>query len=99
MEGAWEEEAWQGEDPAGKTVCLVTEQGFGDAIQFLRFATALTVKGATVEVQCHPRLVPLFSTAPGISRVLSREDAPSPGATMVAPRAAQARLPMTMPKQ
>ena len=93
----WLEEAWTGGDVAGKTLCLVTEQGFGDAIQFLRFARELAERGATVEVQCHPRLVALFSTAAGVQRVLSREESPSSGATLAYLMSVPHRLGTTLP--
>ena len=34
--GADNAPCWHGEDPAGKTILLTTEQGMGDVIQFIR---------------------------------------------------------------
>ena len=39
---------WQGQDVRGKTVMLHAEQGFGDAIQFIRYARQLKDLGARV---------------------------------------------------
>ncbi|HEV2220886.1 MAG TPA: tetratricopeptide repeat protein, partial [Casimicrobiaceae bacterium] len=39
---------WQGQDVCGKTVLLHAEQGFGDAIQFIRYARRLKDLGARV---------------------------------------------------
>src|SRR5205807_1597171 len=39
---------WSGQDLSGKTILLRAEQGFGDTIQFLRYAPRLKMMGATV---------------------------------------------------
>lgn len=39
---------WQGEDLAGKTLLLHAEQGFGDAIQFMRFVPEIARRAAQV---------------------------------------------------
>lgn len=38
--------AWQGEPLDGKTICLWCEQGFGDTLLFIRFASELKRRGA-----------------------------------------------------
>ena len=65
---------WKGETLANKTILLYPEQGLGDAIQFIRVANELKQRGATVYVQINARLKPLFCSAPGIDRLLDRED-------------------------
>ena len=42
---------WVGQDLAGKTILLRSEQGAGDIIQFARFAAPLKSMGATVILQ------------------------------------------------
>lgn len=65
---------WDGAEVAGKTVLLYAEQGFGDAIQFLRYAPQVARRGAKVVVQCAPELKTLFGCAPGIPAVVSNAE-------------------------
>jgi tetratricopeptide (TPR) repeat protein len=65
---------WKGQPIAGKTIFLYPEQGYGDMIQFIRFAEILAEKGATVIVLAYDPLAPLLATVPGISRVVLRSD-------------------------
>ncbi|MBF0096521.1 MAG: tetratricopeptide repeat protein [Magnetococcales bacterium] len=51
---------WQGEDLQGRTLLLVTEQGFGDTIQFIRFLPLLLAKGIRVILEVQAPLKPLF---------------------------------------
>lgn len=51
---------WQGENPAGKTVLIHAEQGFGDTLQFCRYVPLVAAAGAAVIFECHPPLVPLI---------------------------------------
>ncbi len=57
---------WQGESLAGRTILLWGEQGFGDLIQFVRFATAIKQRGARVLLECSPKLHALLRTAPDV---------------------------------
>jgi len=68
----WLPHAWTGE-PAD-TLLLHTEQGFGDALQFVRFA-ADTGCGRVV-LSCHPRLREILASAPGIDATCDRERPP-----------------------
>ena len=61
---------WQGEDIAGKTVLLHSEQGFGDTIQFLRYAPMVAARGARVIVVVQPELFRLLRGFPGVDAVL-----------------------------
>jgi len=53
---------WDGSPLAGRTLLLRAEQGFGDALQFFRYATLLARGGARVVVECRPELLPLFAS-------------------------------------
>jgi tetratricopeptide (TPR) repeat protein len=68
---------WQGDDPQGRTILLVAEQGLGDAIQFARLATLLARRGARVVLQCPAPLASLLSRVDGVSSVVTSE-APAP---------------------
>jgi len=65
---------WDGADIAGKTILLHAEQGFGDAIQFIRYAPLVAQRGIVVYVECQPELATLFRNLPGVSRTISRGD-------------------------
>lgn len=65
--------AWNGEDVAGRTVMLVAEQGFGDAIQFARFAPLLMERGARVLLEAPRPLASLLRSIPGLE-VIPRDD-------------------------
>ncbi len=69
--------AWRGEPLAGKTILLWAEQGFGDNLQFVRFARAVLDAGAHVVVLAPPALQRLLSTLDARIRVISAE-APLP---------------------
>jgi tetratricopeptide (TPR) repeat protein len=67
---------WNGEDANGKTLLLRAEQGLGDALHFVRFASALAAQGARVMVQVPRPLVRLVATVPGVSGVHAAGDPP-----------------------
>jgi tetratricopeptide (TPR) repeat protein len=53
---------WLGDAPvAGKTILLHAEQGFGDTIQFVRYAPLLAGRGAKVVCEVQPELQPLLA--------------------------------------
>jgi tetratricopeptide (TPR) repeat protein len=58
---------WQGEPLAGKKIVLLAEQGFGDSIQFIRFAASLANQGATVHLVASPPLLRLLAAANGVA--------------------------------
>ncbi|MBF0271457.1 MAG: glycosyltransferase family protein [Magnetococcales bacterium] len=60
---------WQGEPLQDRTILLLGEQGFGDMIQFIRFAAVLKDQGARVLLTVPTPLVTLFRRAPGVAQV------------------------------
>jgi tetratricopeptide (TPR) repeat protein len=67
---------WDGGRFAGRTLLLCGEQGYGDRIQFVRFASMVKSLGGSTVVACLPRLARLLATCPGIDRVVSPETSP-----------------------
>lgn len=69
---------WTGGDPAGRTILVHTEQGFGDAIQFARFVPPLVARGAKVVLECPEPLTRLFGSLEGLKILLVRNRPPPP---------------------
>jgi len=61
---------WDGSSLKGKNILLHAEQGFGDAIQFVRYVQLVAKSGGTVVIECHPQLVTLFQEINGVSAVM-----------------------------
>lgn len=70
---------WDGRaDLAGKTLFLHSEQGFGDALQFVRFVPLAAARGARVVLECLPELRELFATVPGVVHLVDKGAPPPP---------------------
>lgn len=70
---------WLGkEDLCGKTVFLHAEQGYGDTLQFCRYAPAVAARGATVILAVPAPLKSLLRTLPGVEQVVSEYDRSRP---------------------
>ncbi len=65
---------WDGSDIQGKTILIYTEQGSGDAIQFIRYIPLLAQRGCRIILVCIADLIPLFATIPGIDRIIPPGD-------------------------
>lgn len=63
---------WDGQELNGKTILIHSEQGFGDTIQFVRYASLAAAKGGRVIVECQGPLVSLVRTVPGVTAVIPR---------------------------
>jgi len=64
---------WNGEKLEGRSILLHSEQGFGDAIQCVRYAAALKEAGAgRVVLDCKPQLARLFAGAAGVDEIVPR---------------------------
>jgi tetratricopeptide (TPR) repeat protein len=70
---------WLGEGALkGKTILLHAEQGFGDTLQFVRYAPAIAARGAKVILEVQRELVRLLSSVAGIEAVIGRGEALPP---------------------
>jgi tetratricopeptide (TPR) repeat protein len=70
---SFEAPLWLGEQSLdGKTILLHAEQGYGDTLQFVRYAPALAGRGATVVLEIQPELKRLLSPLPGIAALIAR---------------------------
>jgi tetratricopeptide (TPR) repeat protein len=66
---------WLGEQPLqGKTILLLSEQGFGDTIQFVRYAPLLADLGATVLVDVPPSLKAVAARVPGVAAAFEHDE-------------------------
>ena len=61
---------WDGTPLDGSTILLHAEQGFGDAIQFVRYAPLVAARGGNIVLECHPQLVSLFQGVEGVRAVI-----------------------------
>jgi tetratricopeptide (TPR) repeat protein len=62
------------QDIAGKTILLHAEQGFGDTIQFCRYAPWIAALGGRVILEVQRPLHDLMHTLPGAARIVSKGD-------------------------
>ena len=70
---------WQGESLVGKSILIDYEAGFGDVIQFCRYAALLKSRGASfITLVSHPLLKTLLKSLDGIDEVVSVDDFISP---------------------
>ncbi len=70
---------WHGEPIDGKRLMLRSLHGFGDAVQYLRFAPALRARVAELTLEVAPHLVELARCLPGPDRVICWDE-PAPPA-------------------
>jgi hypothetical protein len=64
---------WLGTQPlSGQTILLHAEQGFGDTLQFVRYAKLVARLGATVLLEVQAPLKPLLSGIEGCAQIFAR---------------------------
>ena len=61
-----------GQSICGKTILLHAEQGYGDTIQFVRYAPLVGERGAKVFLEVQPELVRLLSPMRNVETVVAR---------------------------
>jgi tetratricopeptide (TPR) repeat protein len=62
---------WGGEPLAGRTLLLVGEQGHGDQLQFVRYASMLERMGATVDAWVQANIAELVGSVRGVRRAIA----------------------------
>lgn len=62
---------WDGRVLDGKRLLIWSEQGFGDALQFIRYAALCKDRGGTIIVLCREPLVRLLKNCPCIDEVIT----------------------------
>ncbi|HEV8379613.1 MAG TPA: tetratricopeptide repeat protein [Tepidisphaeraceae bacterium] len=70
--------SWEGSQASAQTVLLHAEQGFGDTLQMVRFASLVAARGATVILECQPELKGLLSNMAGVRQVIERGESLPP---------------------
>ncbi len=64
---------WDGSNLEGKRILVVSEQGFGDNIQFVRYLPLIKEKGGHVVLECKKELMKLFSGFSAIDELVERK--------------------------
>jgi tetratricopeptide (TPR) repeat protein len=68
---------WTGrEDLEGKSLYIRAEQGFGDTIQFCRYATLARMRGANVTLAVQPQLMRLLNEISSTVRIADQNEMP-----------------------
>jgi tetratricopeptide (TPR) repeat protein len=81
---------WDGTSLAGKTILLLSEQGLGDTLQFIRYVPLVRERAPggsqppVVVLETQKRLAPLLAGYPGIDRVIAQGE-PRPEFDVYAP--------------
>lgn len=68
---------WRHQKLEGKRLCVWSEQGLGDTIQFLRYLPLLLDTGAHVVFEVQPRLYPLLRQLAGVEVIARGETLPA----------------------
>ena len=69
VERGFAQAEWSGEEIAGKRLLLHAEQGFGDTVQFARYAELAAARGAEIILEVQPPLAPLLTGLFGVEVV------------------------------
>ncbi|MDA1272860.1 MAG: tetratricopeptide repeat protein [Verrucomicrobia bacterium] len=67
---SFSQQRWRGEGFSGRTLLIHAEQGFGDTIQFARYAAMVKKRGGRVVFECQPSLKSIIRTVTGIDKVI-----------------------------
>src|SRR3989344_5660734 len=64
---------WDGSLLEGKRILVISEQGFGDNINFIRYAPLIKNKDSYVILECKKELMRLFKDFPGIDEFIEKK--------------------------
>jgi len=64
---------WDGRPLEDRTLLLHAEQGFGDAIQFIRYVPLVAGRGGKIIIECYAELQRLFRTIAGRCQIVVRD--------------------------
>jgi len=70
----FKEPQWHGEALDGKTILLYSEQGFGDILQFIRYAPMVAQRGGRIVLHAHDELKRLLSPIKCLSQVVGASE-------------------------
>ena len=65
---------WTGQQLNGETIVLYAEQGFGDTLQFCRYATHAAERGLRVVMEVPRPLLRLLRSVQGVAHIVARGD-------------------------
>lgn len=77
MQSGWRhfsQPQWHGEDAKGRTLLIHAEQGFGDTLQFCRYASLAAESGLKVILEVQAPLVKLLRSLSGIDQVIELDE-------------------------
>lgn len=66
---------WQGQSLANKTLVIFAEQGYGDAILFIRYIALINKQGGNIILECKPALIKLFESVSNIDKIIPLDEA------------------------
>ncbi|HEX2943257.1 MAG TPA: tetratricopeptide repeat protein [Rhodopila sp.] len=69
---------WRGEAASGRTILIHAEQGFGDTLQFCRYAPLVAARGLQVVMSVPKPLVRLLRNLSGVNQVIAEDHEPPP---------------------
>jgi tetratricopeptide (TPR) repeat protein/predicted O-methyltransferase YrrM len=70
----FKEPLWDGSNLEGKTILVWCEQGLGDSLQFIRYASLVKARGGNVLVECPDKLLAMFFTCAGIDQLVAQQN-------------------------
>jgi tetratricopeptide (TPR) repeat protein len=74
LERKFSQPLWGGEPFPGKTLLLHFEQGLGDTLMFVRYASRAKQLGGRIVLLAQSQLAELVATCPGVDQVVGEED-------------------------